>query len=810
MLFSTFITDTKHPLSALDESSIISVSDMAGVITYVNRNFCSISGYAAEELIGKTYQVIDSGHHCETYFKQLWETISQGRVWKGEVKNRAKNGTEYWLHLTLVPFMSSEGVLFQYVSIGTDITKRKQMEEALTHTVKDLRDIKNALDESSIVAITDNQGVITYVNDKFCEISKYTREELLGKTLQVLNSNYHPKSFFRTMWRTIRQGAVWKGEVKNQAKDYSGYWMNTTIVPFLDDQGVPYQYVSIGTNITDRIKAETALTEALQSDFRRTVKNLQNCIFKIVTEQGGSITFTLCEGKIAEELGLTTDRVLGKTSRQMFPNEAAEQLEAHFCKAFDGEIVNLELELAGHFYFITLSPIQENGNILEVVGSMSDITARKKAEETIYYMAHYDSLTRLPNRLLFHQKLRDALLRANRKRKKLGVMFIDLDRFKNINDTLGHSIGDVLLQEVAGRLTGCLRKEDCISRLGGDEFVIFLTDITAVEAADIAERIIDAMSKSFALGHLEVYITPSIGISMYPEDGQDFEILLKNADAAMYLAKEKGKNNYQFFTSELHQALSKKLKLESDLRKALGQNQFMLHYQPKINMESGRIIGTEALIRWEHPEHGLIPPGQFIPLAEETGLINPIGEWVLRTACRQTKAWQEAGHEQLTVAVNISMRQLMHNNLIEMIQRILDETKLPPATLELEITESMALDVSYTIRVLNKIKSLGVSISIDDFGTGYSSLSYLNQFPIDRLKIDQSFIRELSISNQAIIKTIIDMAHNMNIAVIAEGVETQEHVDYLKRLRCNEVQGYFYSKPLSIKEANVLFPSLLG
>ncbi len=379
-------------------------------------------------------------------------------------------------------------------------------------------------------------------------------------------------------------------------------------------------------------------------------------------------------------------------------------------------------------------------------------------------------------------------------------MFIDLDRFKNINDTLGHSIGDVLLQAVANRLIGCLRKGDSVSRLGGDEFAIFLTGVTHKEVGEIAQRIITSMSESITLDHIEIFITPSIGISMYPEDGDDIEALLKHADAAMYLAKEQGKNNYQFFSEELHQILAKKLQLERELRKALDEKQFTLHYQPKIQLQTGQIIGMEALIRWEHPDLGLIPPIQFIPIAEETGLIVPLGEWVMRTACQQIKVWQEAGFTQLAVAVNISLRQFMQNNLIEMITSILEETGLSPQCLELEITESMALNVDYTIRILNRLKGLGISISIDDFGTGYSSLSYLSQFPIDRLKIDQSFVRNLNPRNQAIIKTIIHMAHNMKIAVIAEGVETQEHVDFLKEQMCNEVQGYFYSKPLPTKE----------
>lgn len=803
------IRDVKYALSALEESSVISITDDKGIITYVNHNFCTISKFSRDELIGKNHNIVDSGYHVKSYFKDLWDTITQGKVWKGEMKNRAKDGTEYWLSMTLVPFMNDNGFLYQYVAIGTNITKRKQMEESLIKTMKDLNDIKNALDESSIVAITDEKGVITYVNDKFCEISRYDMHELVGNTHRVINSRYHSKSFFKLMWETIRQGRVWKGEVKNRAKNGSEYWMNTTIVPFLDDRGMPYQYVSIRTDITDRIEAEAALAEALQNDFRRTVQNLQNCVFKIVTDARGNITYTLCEGKIAEELGLTSEKMMRKTAYEIFSREVAEQLETHFRKAFDGETVTFELQLSGNDYYITLSPLEENGTIVEVVGSMIDITERKKAEEMIRYMAHYDSLTNLPNRTLFHDELTKALLKAKHRDENIGVLFIDLDRFKNINDTLGHSIGDVLLKAVANRLLGSLRKGDSVSRLGGDEFAIFLTDISRKEAGDIAQRIIANMSESITLEHIEIFITPSIGISMFPDDGQDIEALLKNADAAMYLAKEQGKNNYQFFTEELHQVLAQKLKLESELRKALDEKQFTLYYQPKVQLDTGQIIGMEALIRWEHPELGIIPPIQFIPIAEETGLIVPLGEWVMRTACRQIKVWHQAGYTTLTVAVNISLRQFMQNNLIEMITSILAETGLSPTYLELEITESMALDVEYTIRVLNRLKGLGIRISIDDFGTGYSSLSYLSQFPLDRLKIDQSFVRHLHSRNEAIVKTIIDMAHNMKIAVLAEGVETQEQVDFLKAQRCNEVQGYYYSKPLPANEIDSLLTRTL-
>ncbi|KOS64098.1 EAL domain-containing protein [Lysinibacillus sp. FJAT-14222] len=794
------VAKVEHTLRLLEGAFSVFVTDIKGTITYINNHFCEISKCNKSELIGQSYKKMNV--QFDFHKEQHIRTIFAGEVWRGEVRYQTRDNKEYWFYLVITPINNNEGDIYQFLAVGNDITNHKKLELSLNETLKNLHDIKNALDEASIVAITDEKGVITYVNEKFCEISKYKNEELIGKTHRVINSKFHPKSFFKTMWETIRQGKTWNGEVKNRAKDGSEYWMNTTIVPFLDSEGKPYQYISIRTDITDRIKAETALAKALESDFRKVVQNLQNCVFKIVDHEDTKIVFTLCEGKIAEELGLVTDAIRGKTSFEIFGSDVATQLELNFHKAFNGETINFELPYYNRFFYITLSPIWENGKIVEVIGSMMDITERKKAEETIHHMAHHDSLTNLANRRLFTQLLNSAVLKAGENQESLCVMFIDLDRFKNINDTLGHLIGDALLQSVADRLLSCLRDNDVVSRQGGDEFTLFLSNISRKEAGAVARRIIKTISKTLTLEHLELYITPSIGISMYPDDGDTVEKLIKHADAAMYLAKDYGKNNYQFYTKELQQAMLKKLKLETDLRKAQEKNQLMLYYQPKINITTGKIIGTEALIRWNHPKLGIVSPDQFIPLAEETGLIVPIGEWVIRTACKQAKIWQDEGQPNLTVAVNISLRQFMQNNLHEVIGEILEETSLAPEYLELEITESMASDVDYTIRALKRIKSLGVSISIDDFGTGYSSLSYLSKFPIDRLKIDQSFVRNLNLSNRAIIKSIIDIAHNLNIEVIAEGVETEEHANFLREQMCKEAQGYYFSKPLPSHEVD--------
>jgi len=794
--------DVSEIFTALDMTSIISITDDKGHITYVNDKYCELSQCSKTELLGRKHNEVNLGYYTEICTREISMQFAKGEPWKGEVKRRSKYGNEYWVYTVMTPFFNEEGSLQQIVTIGVQISRGDTAEKMPLGVVRDLRDINAAFNAASIVAITDSKGVISYVNNKFCEISKYSREELLGKTHRLINSGNHPSTFFKEMWSTITQGKVWNGEVNNRAKDGSEYWMNTTVVPFLDENGKPYRYVSIRYEITDRIKAERKLAEAMQNDFRRTVQHMQNCVFRCVVDEDRKITYTLCEGKIAEELGMTSERIKGKTTSEILPFNIAEQLDSYIRIGLTGKVAHGELEYANQLYHVSISPIDEGGLITEVVGSIISITEQKQAEETIYHLAHYDMLTKLPNRTLFSKKLQQAIMMAKVNNESISLMFIDLDRFKTINDTLGHTIGDSLLKVIAERLSNSFRGEGLLSRQGGDEFTMFIPNLSREDAGERAREIMAVVSEPCIFNHMELYVTPSIGISFYPSDGDDEEQLQQHAEAAMYLAKESGKNNYKIYTEDLHKAITRKLKLESELRKALEKNQFTLHYQPKMNLETNEVIGMEALIRWEHPELGLIPPMQFIPIAEETGLIVPIGEWVMHTACRQTKAWQEAGHSEMTIAVNISVRQLMQNDLLEMIERILTDTGLQPEYLELEITESMAQDANNTIRMLKRIQGLGVSISIDDFGTGYSSLSYLSQFPINRLKIDQSFVRNLNASNQAIIKTIIDIAHNMNISVIAEGIETQQHVDFLKEQMCLEGQGYFYSRPLQMKDAD--------
>ncbi|APG27929.1 hypothetical protein A7E78_08825 [Syntrophotalea acetylenivorans] len=449
-----------------------------------------------------------------------------------------------------------------------------------------------------------------------------------------------------------------------------------------------------------------------------------------------------------------------------------------------------------------LGSLIEDFNEMLVQIEIRDQELRSK-QNRLDYLAHHDTLTDLPNRLLFHDRLHHAITKARRMQAKLALLFLDLDRFKTINDSLGHEAGDRLLQEVAKRLTGIMRKSDTLARLGGDEFVIALEHNTEThEIITVAQKILDTLSAAYFINAEELYITVSIGISLFPANGLTAETLMKNADVAMYRAKEKGRNNFQFFTEDMNKLAKETLFLENNLRKAIDNQELALHYQPQVEIVSGQIIGMEALVRWHHPKLGIIPPNKFIPMAEETGLIIPLGKWVIHTACHQNLQWQKAGLSPGKVAVNISPRQFRQSDLVKTVAQALAASGLEAKWLELEITENVLVDdLTPTIAVMEDLNTMGVSLAIDDFGTGYSSLNYLHRFPLSKLKIDQSFVQSIGepMGKHAIVEAIIALARALDLEVIAEGIENQTHIAFLKRHGCRYGQGFYFSKPLPQK-----------
>jgi diguanylate cyclase (GGDEF)-like protein/PAS domain S-box-containing protein len=471
----------------------------------------------------------------------------------------------------------------------------------------------------------------------------------------------------------------------------------------------------------------------------------------------------------------------------------------------------------GEHIDVLLSAVAEHDAQGEIVRSLAvviDVTERKRAEREIQKLAYYDTLTGLPNRALFFDRLSQAIAQAKREHRQVGVLFLDLDRFKAINDTLGHLAGDILLKYVARRLRGCVRESDTVARLGGDEFVVVLPGVhSEQDLTHSAKKILEVLSRPVRVGEKKLFTTASIGISVFPLDADSVESLLRNADIAMYAAKERGKNTYQFFSEEMNAIVVEKLGLETRLRLALKKEEFFLVYQPQVDLTSGTITGLEALLRWRHPEVGLISPGDFIRVAEETGLIVPIGEWALRTACSQAMTWQQAGFPPLRMAINISGRQFDQPDFIDTMDSVLRDTGLDPRWLELELTESIVMEnVPETIMTLTDLKVRGINLAIDDFGTGYSSLSYLKHFPFDRIKIAQEFVRDIPTDpeDSAIVEAITGMANSLGLEVIAEGVEKQVQLDFLRACHCHEMQGFLFSRPMSALQVTQLFKKMVG
>ncbi|MBV9080512.1 MAG: EAL domain-containing protein, partial [Elusimicrobia bacterium] len=457
---------------------------------------------------------------------------------------------------------------------------------------------------------------------------------------------------------------------------------------------------------------------------------------------------------------------------------------------WQGEVFHRKKSGDIQLQYLSISSVQDpDGKPSHYVSVLTDITKRKRAEETIKHMAYYDALTDLPNRALFLERLNQALIQAQRNRRVLAVLFLDLDRLKIINDTLGHNMGDRMLKAVAARLKGAMRDTDTVARLGGDEFMLLLPEIANPNDIErITTKILETFATPFQFDSEELYITTSVGVAVYPRDGEDAETLLKNADTAMYRAKRTGRNNCQVFTPSMKVEDMEQLALANGLRRAIDRDEFVVHYQPQIDIENGEIVGMEALVRWQHPEFGLIHPTNFIHWAEDSGLIVPIGEKVLRMACAKNKEWQTAGHQPLKVAVNLSARQLKQSNIVQTVARILKETGLPADCLELELTESVLMELGgNSMNIPHELKAMGVGLSIDDFGTGYSSLNYLKRLPVTTLKMDQSFVRDLTTdaNDAAIASAVIGLGHGLDLAVLAEGVETMGQLDYLRSLKCD-------------------------
>jgi diguanylate cyclase (GGDEF)-like protein/PAS domain S-box-containing protein len=644
-----------------------------------------------------------------------------------------------------------------------------------------------------------------HVNEAAIRHYGFSREEFLSMTIADIRPREDVPALLHATTSPVhglQEAELWRHRKKD------GTIIDVEIVSHdLNFHGVRAELVA-AHDVTQRRHAEQALRLA-EEKYRRIFENAIVGIFQSAPDG----RYLSVNPALARMLGYDSPQELRRSitdiDQQVYV-DPERRAEFRRLLAEHDEVRNFECQVyrkdgSKIWLSVNARAIFKDGVIACYEGTNADITERKRAEERVQFLAYYDALTGLPNRTLLEDRLQKALASARRHKEKVAVLFLDLDQFKTINDSLGHSFGDQILQEVAERLKKLARDQDTVARIGGDEFVIALNGIREIpDAAVAAERIMNAMTVEFVVKERRFNVSCSIGISICPDHGADSETLVKNADAAMYCAKESGRNAFRFFTEDMNTQVVERLNIEHNLRLALERNELFLMYQPQADIATGRIIGMEALLRWKHPEMGLVPPDRFIRVAENTGLILPIGEWALRTACSEARRWHDEGFA-VPVAVNVSAIQFRQDRFRGLVRDVLRDTGLTPHLLELELTESLLLSTGdFTFPLLQEFKSMGVKLAIDDFGTGYSSLSYLRQFPVNKLKIDRSFVKAVAenADDAAITAAIISMGRSLNLKVIAEGVENEGQISFLRTHRCDEIQGYYFSKPLLSSEVS--------
>lgn len=728
--------------------------------------------------------------------------LNESGVWR----HRKKDGTIFEVEIVSqnLDFHGIEAILIA----SFDVTERKRAEEALMLKTA----LLEAQSETTIdgILVVDESDHIIFANKQFAFHFSIPGELLASGddrfVLKHVADQVADADAFVTKVKYLY--AHPKEKSRDEIRLKNGRTFDRYSSPLMDANKKHRGRIWYFRDITEQKQAEVALRQA-EEKYRSIFEDSVIGIFQ-TSPEGRPISINRA---MAQLHGYETPgRLMAEISNvaeQLFvdPNRMIELAKA---AARNNIVRGAEVEVytrdkTKRWVLVNMRAVRDAYNeIGHYEGTVEDITERKAAEARIQFLAFYDALTELPHRALLQDRLGNALAEARRRDEKVALLFLDLDRFKVINDSFGHTSGDLVLKEVANRFKECTRAQDTVARVGGDEFLIMISDVEDAAAAAIAaERVMDAMSAEFSIQGHTLAITCSIGISIFPEHGANGEDLIKNADAAMFSAKEAGRNLVRFFNNEMNDLVAERLTLESGLRRALERNEFFLVYQPQFDIVTGAITGLEALIRWQHPELGLISPERFIPIAEYSGLILKIGEWVLKTACAQTQAWLDAGLAAVPVAVNVSAVQFRQDNFNALIRRVLQETRLAPQFLELELTESILLSKSDAMfSVLQELRGMGVKLAIDDFGSGYSSFSYLKQFRVNKLKIDRSFIRDIAIDSDdaAITAAIISMAKSLSLKVIAEGVETEAQMAFLREHRCNEIQGYYYWEPATAVE----------
>ena len=766
------------------------IGNRDNVYSYVNLGMEHITGYARAGAVGRTQAPLKPVTHGSNYYGRLCQTILSSQMFR-ELFVRHNNGVRYRQVNAVAPVKKKAHKQLR-------IEKQLRDEETLHRQALIFENLTDA-----VMVIDQNRRIVDW--NSACEkLFGYTKAEAIGNTTMLIQSQEEFEAYGRVVAEGIERHGRWTGERTLRRKDGSKVVCEAIRVTLWDRDGHVEGRVVINRDITERKQAEAALRageerlrlalcagnmgifdwDVVNNVFVWSEEHARLFGMKLEDFDGRYQTFARCIH--------AQDRA--RVQRAM---ETVRADHGRFQEEFrivwrDGSVHWVSCQ--GQFFYDTA------GNALRMSGVTMDIDTRKRSEEQLSYQAHYDALTGLPNRTLFSDRLQQAIIEADRRERLVGVMFLDLDHFKNINDTLGHKAGDELLKEVSRRLKNCLRQGDTVARHSGDEFSVALTDMVHVDdAARVAQKILAAFAQPFQIEQREIFITTSIGVTLYPFDDNTIGGLIKNADTAMYRAKEHGRNNYQFYAAEMTAQALERLTMESALRYALERNQMALHYQPLVEAHSGAVIGVEALLRWTHPTLGSVPPSKFIPLAEASGLIVPIGHWVLETACAQAAAWTRQGLPPFTLAVNVSARQFLENDLVGTVRHALESSGLDPRRLHIEITESTMMQFSDEVTsILRALCELGVDIAIDDFGTDYSSFKFLKRFRAHILKIDRSFVSTVADSPNdfAIVKAICAMADSLGMKVVAEGVETAAQAATLRALGCQFLQGFYFSIPL--------------
>lgn len=774
-------------------------NDEKYTMLHLNEEVEALTGYPKGEFLSGRMSFVDLFHPSEE--KKIREevdaAIAEKRPFKLTYRVRHQSGEWKWVEdVGLAVF--EDGRLLHLEGFCLDITERMLSESALKDAYHFNEEIVSSAGEG--IVVYDHELRYMVWNEGMEKLTGVLAEKVLGKSSELfpfLRESGIDKLLQRALKGEASRSPDSPFFIPHSAK--SG-WVAGTYVPHYDSQGRITGVIGVINDITERKRSEDALRE---SEARYRLLFERNLAGVYVGNLAARIVD--CNEAFAKIFGYSCEEIKKRSASDLYFHPSKYDA---FIKDLKNKknLTNYELLLKNKdgnpvWVLQNVSLIGDGVSGEKMIqGTIMDITEWKQAEERLNYLANYDTLTDLPGRLLFSDRLRQAMIDAGKNHGIVGVMMLDLDRFKMVNDSLGHDAGNLLLRQVAQRLATGLPAGDSVGRLGGDEFTLLVRSGKELQdVADTAKKILSVFEKPFRVENQDLFMTASMGVALFPPDGSTVDALLRCAETAMYNAKGEGRNTYHFFRAEMNVVVLKQLTMETSLRRALERDEFLLHYQPKVSMSTGAIVGTEALIRWKHPDLGLLPPAQFISIAEETGLILPMGEWVMRTACAQNKMWQDAGHTTLRVATNLSVRQFKQKDLVAIVERYLDESGLKAEFLELEITESILMkDTEEALETLRQIQELGVKISVDDFGTGFSSLSYLKLFPIDSLKIDTSFVRDIpdDQNDSAITRAIIQLGHNLRRTVIAEGVETAEQYEFLQNEKCDEIQGFYFSRPL--------------